>query len=133
MAVEKRIAQLTSMMKAPRGFTNPQRKAFHRERNILHRWLAPDVRTEATTRRKLNRLRNQRRRLIAGENRRPTKRECREARRQYREQHIQPVAVRPDYVQPVICTEDERQRLIRSRERILKKHAWFERKYSSAS
>jgi hypothetical protein len=42
-AAEKRIAQLSSMMGAPSGWTSRERREMSRERNILRAWLSPNT------------------------------------------------------------------------------------------
>jgi len=116
------------------GLTNRERRALNREANILRRWLSPDARM--LTRARFARIANRRRRALSGERlRKPTKREAREARCAYREQHTQPVQRRPNYEPPVL-TEPMRLELIEARRQdgirrlqAEKKRAWFERKH----
>jgi hypothetical protein len=125
--VEERLAAVTRQLGARSGLTNRERRELSREANILRRWLFPDDKRSVNQRGVRARLINRRRRALSvnasGEkSRKPSKRECREARRHYREQHAP--QKRPDYHTPVMMTEKERQELIKRRD---KKLIWFNR------
>jgi len=127
-AAEKRLALVTSQLSARSGLTNRERRELNREGNILRRWLSPDGKKLATQRGDLARLINRHSRALSGEKwRKRSKRERREARRHYREQHT--LQKRPDYHPAVVLPEKTRQELIKSREQKLKKQAWFERRH----
>jgi hypothetical protein len=130
-AAEKRLALINGQLNARSGLTNQKRRMLNREANMLQRWLSPDNDPKAKKRRELNRLRNQRRRILSGERRKPTKRECREARRFDREPHTQ--WKRPDYSPPVVLDKGGRARLRRIRKAIFKKQDWFKRKHALAA
>jgi hypothetical protein len=130
-AAEKRLASVTSQLNMSSGLTPRECKALTREAKILQRWLFPNM-TPTTRRRGPNRAKNQRRVISTNQRgRNPTKRAARAARRSFREQNT--LEIRPDYVQPVVCTEDERHRLIQRRKQILRKQAWYKRKHALAS
>jgi hypothetical protein len=127
-AAEKRLALVTSQLSARSGLTNRERRELNREGDILCRWLFPDDKRLATQRGEHARLINRHNRALSGEKwRKPSKRERREARRHYREQHT--VQKRPDYRPAAVLPETTRQELIKSREKQVKKQAWFERKH----
>jgi hypothetical protein len=126
-AAEKRLALVTSRLSARSGLTNRYRRELNREGNILRRWLSPDGKKLATQRGNLARLINRHNRALSGQGwRKPSKRQRRDARRHYREQHT--LQKRPDY-RPPVMTEEERLELIKSREQKVKKQAWFERRH----
>ena len=136
-AAGDRLALINSQLNARSGSTNRERRMLNREANILRRWLWPDYKPPAKQRsernRFLNGFRNRRRsrKLTKWGWPKPTKRECREARRTYREEHTQ--WKRPDWSQPVVCSEEERARLLRKGNTIQKKRAWFKRKHALAA
>jgi hypothetical protein len=122
---EERLAAVTRQLGAKSGLTNRERRELSREANILRRWLFPDDKRSVNQRGMHARLINRRRRALSGEkSRKPSKRECREARRHYREQHT--LQKRPDYRAPVVITEEKRQELIKRRD---KKLIRFNRKH----
>jgi hypothetical protein len=124
-AAEKRLALVTSQLSARSGLTNRERRELNREGDILRRWLFPDDTRLANQRGEHARLINRHSRALSGEKwRKPSKRERREARRHYREEHA--VQKRPDYHPAVVLPETTRQELISRRD---KKLIWFERKH----
>jgi len=136
-AAERQLAMVAGQLNARSGFTNRERRQLKREANILRRWLFPDART--LSRARLQSIANRRYcalSALSGQGwPKPSKRQRREARRNYRD--APPIERRPDYKPPVL-TEPERLELINARKRLgneraqaEKKQAWFKRKYGT--